>query len=191
MIRLTALLVAVMAIVVTMTNDKSEHVAPAELATDTPVPAVVSETPTVTAELNTQQLQQAPQPIEPTQDSLRVVHGDGVTIREYARSDSASHLRRMVNVASNDAPADAQIHRVAIASDQNTVSTDGDAAVWQISGNSVNLREGPSTGTAVITSLRRGTEVEVIAHHGDWAHLQVLDSEQSGFLVASFLQETN
>ena len=177
MIRLTTLLVAVMAIVAMTTGEKS-----IQPTTET---AAVAEA-TQVSEAAQPIVKLTPPPAEPQAltAALSVVHAEGVTIREYARSDSPMYLRRMVNMGSSDAPAEARIHQAS--------ATSGDQPrIFQVSGNVVNLRSGPSTSNGVVASLTRGTEVEVLAHHGNWAELVVLDSAEVGYMSASFLQAVN
>ncbi|MBI1492941.1 SH3 domain-containing protein [Halocynthiibacter styelae] len=178
MIRLTTLLVAVMAIVAMTTGEKTS-----QPTTET---ATVAEATQASEPVQQPVETLAPPPAQPPQltETLGVAHAEGVTIREYARSDSPTYLRKMVNMGSSDAPAEARIHQAA-ASGATT------SQVFQVSGNVVNLRSGPSTSNSVVASLTRGTEVEVLAHHGSWAELVVLDSSEIGYMSASFLQAAN
>ena len=187
MIRLTAVLVVAMAAVVAMTDDKTSstnteiHLSDAATQTETEA-TPVSVQVTVSAENTTPPTPQA------REASLRIVHSEGVVVREYARSDSPEYMRSMISVDSYDAPSDARIHRAA---STTTTPVPNNASLWQVSGSSVNLREGPSTSTGVVASLTRGTEVEILAHHGSWAQLVVVDSDKIGFMSASFLQAAN
>ncbi|MGB0900292.1 SH3 domain-containing protein [Halocynthiibacter sp.] len=186
MIRLTAILVAVMAVVVTMTDDKTSPT-----NTEIQLSGVAAQTETeaapVSVEVTVSEENTTPPTPQTREASLRVVHTEGVVVREYARSDSPDYMRTMVSVDSSDAPVDARIHRAA----STTTAETNNASLWQVSGNSVNLREGPSTSTGVVASLTRGTEVEILAHHGSWAQLVVVDSDKIGFMSASFLQAAN
>lgn len=180
MIRLTALLVAVMAIAATMTDENSSANSTAKTASNT---AAEQSAAIETAAADETLLPPEPAPLEQA-STLSVTHGEGVTIREYARSDSPMYLRKMVSVQSSDAPAEARII-------QASASGDAQSRIFQVSGNVVNLRSGPSTSNGVVASQTRGTEVEVLSHHGGWAELVVLDSAEVGFMSASFLQAVN
>lgn len=68
----------------------------------------------------------------------------------------------------------------------------GTAAVWRVAGDSVNFRAGPSTNTAVLTSLVFGDEVEYLDDApDDWAHLRVVSSGLEGYMAARFLEPVN
>ena len=61
-----------------------------------------------------------------------------------------------------------------------------------VTGSSVNLRAGPSTGDAILTALARGREAEVMGDAGDgWARIRVLDTGVEGFMAARFLAPVN
>lgn len=63
---------------------------------------------------------------------------------------------------------------------------------WRVAGESVNFRAGPSTDTAVLTSLARGEEVLYLADAADdWAHLRVVSSGLEGYMAARFLEPVN
>ena len=57
----------------------------------------------------------------------------------------------------------------------------------------VNLRVGPSTSAAVITSLKQGTAVTVLDVQGNWDHIQVVISGQTsrqGWAYGSYIGDT-
>ena len=62
--------------------------------------------------------------------------------------------------------------------------------VRSVSGRRVNMRNGPGTNYSVITSLTRGTEVEILqeADNG-WYKLRPLDGGQIGWMVGQFLSD--
>lgn len=62
----------------------------------------------------------------------------------------------------------------------------------KVTGNSVNLRGGPSTSYGVITQLLRGEQVEVLDDAGDgWVKLRALDGEEIGWMSSDFLVAAN
>jgi hypothetical protein len=62
----------------------------------------------------------------------------------------------------------------------------------EVTGSSVNLRAGPSTGDAVLTSLLRGERVEVIGATGNgWAQIRTVSTGVEGFMAARFLNPLN
>ena len=58
----------------------------------------------------------------------------------------------------------------------------------EVSGKRVNMRSGPSTNDAVLDTLVRGTQIEVLDVNADgWARLRVLDTDQIGWMAERFL----
>ena len=58
----------------------------------------------------------------------------------------------------------------------------------EVSGKRVNMRAGPSTNDAVLDTLVRGTQIEVLDANADgWARLRVLDTDQIGWMAERFL----
>ncbi|MEN9012841.1 MAG: SH3 domain-containing protein [Yoonia sp.] len=58
----------------------------------------------------------------------------------------------------------------------------------EVSGKRVNMRAGPSTNDAVLDTLVRGTQIEVLDVNADgWARLRVLDTDQVGWMAERFL----
>jgi uncharacterized protein YraI len=56
----------------------------------------------------------------------------------------------------------------------------------------VNLRTGPSTNAAVITTLPRGLNVTVIDSRGDWVLVRVGEArsaQRQGWVFRSFVQD--
>ncbi|WP_224816999.1 SH3 domain-containing protein [Hasllibacter sp. MH4015] len=75
-----------------------------------------------------------------------------------------------------------------------TQAADTTPEIWRVAARAVNFREGPSTSTNVLTSLRRGDEVEflaVAADDSDWAHLRIVGSGIEGYMAAEFLEPVN
>ncbi|MCC7321971.1 MAG: SH3 domain-containing protein [Rubellimicrobium sp.] len=61
-----------------------------------------------------------------------------------------------------------------------------------VTGNRVNLREGPGTGHAQIGQLTSGTILEVVETTADgWARIMVQGSGETGWMSASFLMPLN
>ncbi len=89
------------------------------------------------------------------------------------------------------------VARVSLANTEvASASTTGAATtapqIWRVAANAVNFRDGPSTNTIVLTSLRRGEEVEFLASAEDnWARLRVVSSGLEGYMAAQFLEPVN
>ncbi|QBF30049.1 SH3 domain-containing protein [Thalassococcus sp. S3] len=60
--------------------------------------------------------------------------------------------------------------------------------IREITGSRVNMRNGPGTSYGIITSLTRGTGVEVIDDAGNgWVKLRPVDGGQVGWMAGRFL----
>ena len=58
-----------------------------------------------------------------------------------------------------------------------------------VTGNRVNLREGPGTSFGVVTQLRRGDDVEVLQDSGNgWVKLRAFDGNDIGWMSDDFLR---
>ena len=60
---------------------------------------------------------------------------------------------------------------------------------WYVSGNRVNLRQGPGTGNAVVAQVTRGTEAEVLSTRDGWMEIVTRDGAASGWISGQFLKE--
>ena len=64
--------------------------------------------------------------------------------------------------------------------------------VAEVTGNSVNLRAGPSTRDRVLTALVRGEQVELLGATGDgWAQIRSVSTGVEGFMAVRFLSPLN
>lgn len=71
---------------------------------------------------------------------------------------------------------------------QNPPQAESGAQMAQITGNRVNMRAGPSTADAVLTSLGLGTAVQLLGPvGGDWVHVRAPDG-QVGYVSGQFLE---
>lgn len=78
---------------------------------------------------------------------------------------------------------------ITVTATEQPIAEEAPAEIWRVAANAVNFREGPSTNTAVLTSLRRGAEVEFLADAPDnWAHLRIVGSGIEGYMAAEFLE---
>ncbi|MFT5868020.1 MAG: hypothetical protein ACI8TF_000119 [Paracoccaceae bacterium] len=94
----------------------------------------------------------------------------------------ARYAPGLLNVASFDAPADANFIRTPV-----VAASDGDELLY-VTGTSVNLRAGPSTGNPVITALNRGIaaeKIEILAN--GWVQIRVLETGHVGYMSSRFL----
>ena len=60
--------------------------------------------------------------------------------------------------------------------------------IWYVSGNSLNVRSGPSTDDAVVGKLSRGEAMLVVAREGeDWAQIRIEGDGIDGYVAMRFL----
>ena len=63
-----------------------------------------------------------------------------------------------------------------------------DDTVRQVTGNRVNLRNGPGTEYNVLSKLTRGEQVAILQDPGNgWLKLRVLETNRVGWLAASLV----
>jgi hypothetical protein len=63
--------------------------------------------------------------------------------------------------------------------------------VWYVAASSVNVRQGPSTETAVVGRLQGGEAVTVVAMEGrDWAHILIEGDGLDGYVATRLLRPT-
>lgn len=56
--------------------------------------------------------------------------------------------------------------------------------IRKVTGNRVNMRNGPGTTFTVVAKLRKGTEVEILREPGNgWVKLKVLDNDRVGWMA--------
>ena len=98
----------------------------------------------------------------------------------------------LIVVKSTDSSSDAAqavAEELAAATPIEEPATDAPSPkLYYVTGSSVNLRAGPSTGVAVVASLRRGTQAEFIAEaESGWWQIRDTNTGQVGFMAARFL----
>lgn len=60
---------------------------------------------------------------------------------------------------------------------------------WYVSGNRVNLRQGPGTDNAVVAQVTQGTEAMVLGQQDGWIQIETTDGNASGWIFGKFLNE--
>ena len=64
--------------------------------------------------------------------------------------------------------------------------------IREVTGNSVNMRNGPGTDYSSVTRLKRGDEVQVLAEPGNgWLKLKVSDSGRIGWMADFLVSSAN
>lgn len=61
-------------------------------------------------------------------------------------------------------------------------------ATVNTSGSPLNVREKPSTGSSVVTRLKKGTKVDVLENHGTW--MKIRSGSKTGYVMAKYLKVT-
>jgi len=62
-----------------------------------------------------------------------------------------------------------------------------DVDLRQITGDWVNMRQGPGTGHAVLDTLPRGTEAKLIESAGGWARIEITSTGETGWMSERLL----
>ncbi|PWK56688.1 SH3 domain-containing protein [Silicimonas algicola] len=62
-------------------------------------------------------------------------------------------------------------------------------AGWVVTGDSVNLRNGPGTGNAVVGQVVLGTKADVLDSKDGWHLIETADGASSGWIFGKFLDE--
>ena len=133
---------------------------PAEAAPVTADPVVAQAAPRITGTSDT-----AAQPMTVSLDTAPAFGG------ESAQSGEAT-----ATFASLSAPAPA------------AVASPDLAALREVAGRAVNMREGPSTSYNVIDTLPQGTQTEVIDSDGaGWVRVRVVETGQMGWMAERLL----
>lgn len=65
--------------------------------------------------------------------------------------------------------------------------TMSDIQLRQISGDWVNMRQGPGTSHAVLDTLPRGTEARLIESAGGWARIEITSTGETGWMSERLL----
>ncbi|WP_341863508.1 SH3 domain-containing protein [Gymnodinialimonas sp. 57CJ19] len=121
--------------------------------------------------------------------SLMLATNDG----EYYMIDAVINPADLIGdeneIASVAVAALAQPEEITATGTEQPTAAETSPEVWRVAASAVNFREGPSTNTAVLTSLRRGAEVEFLAEAPDnWARLRIVGSDLEGYMAAEFLE---
>lgn len=98
-------------------------------------------------------------------------------------------VRLALAEAMEDVPPEPVMLAVTEALAEDGVADDG---VVYVSGTKVNLREEPSIGASVVTSLLKGDAARILADTGDgWLHIRDISSGDEGYMAEIFLTAAN
>lgn len=103
-----------------------------------------------------------------------------------ARADRSRTLRGTERVAELTPATDNAIATDAAPANSDLAAT---APLWTVSGDKVNLREGPGTGNAVVGQVTLGTEAEVLDARNGWYQIRTTDGAVSGWIFGKFLEQ--
>jgi hypothetical protein len=99
--------------------------------------------------------------------------------RALAQRSVKPRAPKLLVVESADAPPEAAEPLVASL----------DMTLLEVTGSSVNLRAGPSTGQGIVGRLSRGARAELVAEAGgDWMQIRDPATGRVGFMAARFLK---
>lgn len=110
-----------------------------------------------------------------------------------ALDDEAGALARALaatEAADKPAPQPASYEPASPAPDETALDAAADETPWYVTGSRVNLREGPSTSTAVVDQAREGQRVEVLGATPDgWMQIRVIESGLTAYIYGRFVSE--
>ena len=69
-----------------------------------------------------------------------------------------------------------------------TIAPQDTRAVFEVTGNGVNMRSGPGTSHGVIATLPLGAKADVIGSEGNWNNIRLPDGTE-GWMSANFLSK--
>ncbi len=137
------------------------------------------------------------QPTEPVETVEAVDEESAEGIVEVARLEtlnltSVNAPNQLLVVEANDAPPEALLLTNVSPTSTSSETDPNGRTILVVTGNRVNLRAGPSTGNAVVTSLSRGQQTELIAEAGGgWLHIRHIASGRQGYMSGDFLKAVN
>ncbi|MCG6902082.1 MAG: SH3 domain-containing protein [Rhodobacter sp.] len=144
-------------------------VAPAPVAE--PSANVVETTPSVDTNAVTEAVAEAAQALDDNDSDVEVA--------QLNRIDLTGTTSGLLQFNAADAAAEAA----------QPVEAPQAARILIVTGNRVNMREGPSTSRSVVGRLREGDKAELMAEAPDgWVQVRAVASGQTGFMAARFLQ---
>ena len=73
------------------------------------------------------------------------------------------------------------------ATETTAEAADAKLALLQVSGDRVNMRQGPGTSHGVLDTLPRGTEARLIESAGGWAKIEITSTGQTGWMSERLL----
>jgi len=86
----------------------------------------------------------------------------------------------------------AETETIIASSSSSGPDPDPDLPLVEITGNSVNLRAGPSTNDAVLGAMRRGAQAELIAAPaGGWVQIRAVETGVEGYMAERFITPLN
>jgi hypothetical protein len=124
------------------------------------------------------------QAADTTGDAFEIERTDSgipvTAMREFPENVELISASFMPKPAAAATPAPAVIETTAEAADAKL-------ALLQVSGDRVNMRQGPGTSHGVLDTLPRGTEARLIESAGGWAKIEITSTGQTGWMSERLL----
>ncbi|WPY93879.1 SH3 domain-containing protein [Limimaricola variabilis] len=124
------------------------------------------------------------QAADTTGDAFEIERTDSgipvTAMREFPENVELISASFMPKPAAAATPAPAAIETTAEAADAKL-------ALLQVSGDRVNMRQGPGTSHGVVDTLPRGTEARLIESAGGWAKIEITSTGQTGWMSERLL----
>jgi uncharacterized protein YgiM (DUF1202 family) len=109
----------------------------------------------------------------------------GTVVENAVRQTQSASTAQIID--SSDTP---QIILPSLIATTNNIGDTTDRDLRIVSGNSVNVRGGPSTEYGIVSKLARGDEVRILEDNGDgWVRMQPLSGGEAGWMADFLLTE--
>ena len=128
--------------------------------------------------------------VSPTQ--LVTAADTNTTTQQLALDDEAGAVQRALQADVIDRTPDAVVQQVSLqAEPENVAPVEAPVpGAWVVTGNRVNLRDGPSTGNAIVDQVVRDQTVEVLdATNNGWKRVRVSETGVEAYIFDRFLAQ--
>ena len=97
----------------------------------------------------------------------------------------------LANYTTEEATVVAPAPKPVVSKPERAEVSEPEAEILYVSGDRVNLREGPGTSHGVIARASRGTEVVLLSDKvGEWRQVRVIDTGEVAYVASRLLSPT-
>lgn len=136
---------------------------------------------------------QAETPTPPVEVARAETAPTALSDNRLALDDEAGALARALaatEAANEPEPQPVSFDPASAEPDEAVPEAAADETAWYVTGSRVNLRDGPSTSTAVVGQAREGQRVDVLDATPDgWMRIRVIESGLTAYIYGRFVSE--